>query len=48
MTSKKSGSQDSEDLGLSMVSDGVYLVVFGPISLKGSVEISSLILPDKE
>lgn len=45
---KKFASLDPEESLLPMVDDDAYLVAFGPISLKGSVEISSLILPDEE
>lgn len=41
-------SLNPQDLILPMVNGDAYLVVSGPVSLKGSVEISSLILPDQE
>lgn len=48
LTSQKFASLDPEDLILSVVNGGTYSVDFGPISLKYSVEISSLILEDQE
>lgn len=48
LTSQKFASLDPEDLILSVVNGGTYSVEFGPISLKYSVEISSLILEDQE
>ena len=41
-------SLDPGDLILPVVNDDAHFVVFGPVSLKGSGEISSLILPDQE